>query len=175
VGTRLITSWGEPALGGVYKLVAVYDKDRWLPAIKISESPSKTPNPGEKRLWRVYDQRGKATADLISLESEDPRQMENIQLRHPTDHTKSRILHVGASLQIEPLLVEILRAGERVYPVQEIEAMRALRQADVERLDPGVRRIMNPHIYHVSLTQKLWDLKQALIQSSISGGSNEVA
>ncbi len=53
--------------------------------------------------------------------------------------------------------------------------MRAQRQADVERLDPGVRRIMNPHIYHVSLTQKLWDLKQALIKSSISGGSNEVA
>jgi nicotinate phosphoribosyltransferase len=175
VGTRLITSWGEPALGGVYKLVAVYNEDRWVPAIKISESPSKTPNPGEKRLWRVYDQRGKATADLISLESEDPRQMESIHMRHPTEHTKGRTLRVDASLQIEPLLVEVLRAGERVHPVQDIEAMRALRQADVERLDPGVRRIMNPHIYHVSLTQKLWDLKQALIQSSTSGGSNEVA
>jgi nicotinate phosphoribosyltransferase len=175
VGTRLITSWGEPALGGVYKLVAVYDKDTWLPAIKISESPSKTPNPGEKRLWRIYDQRGKATADLISLESEDPRQMQTIHLRHPTDHTKSRLLHVDASLQIEPLLVEVLRLGQRVYPIQEIEAMRSQRVADVERLDPGVRRIMYPHIYHVSLTQKLWDLKQALIQSSISGGLHEVA
>jgi len=175
VGTRLITSWGEPALGGVYKLVAVYDKDRWLPAIKISESPEKTPNPGEKRLWRLYDQRGKATADLISLESEDPRQMESLHLRHPTDHTKSRTLNVDAKLQIEPLLVEVLRTGQRVYPVQDIEAMRAQRQADVERLDPGVRRIMNPHIYHVSLTQKLWDLKQELIKASISGGSNEVA
>jgi nicotinate phosphoribosyltransferase len=35
--------------------------------------------------------------------------------------------------------------------------------ADIERLDPGVLRIMNPHIYHVSLSQKLWDLKQKLI------------
>lgn len=175
VGTRLITSWGEPALGGVYKLVAVFDKGNWIPAIKISESPSKTPNPGEKRLWRLYDQRGKATADLISLEGEDPRQMEMLHLRHPTDHTKSRHLRVSDTTQMEALLVEVLREGSRVYPVQEIEAMRLQRQSDVERLDPGVRRIMNPHIYHVSLSQKLWDLKQALIQSSMSGGPNEVA
>ena len=89
VGTRLITSWGEPALGGVYKLVAVCDQGTWQPAIKISESLSKTPNPGDKRVWRLYDRREKATADLICLDEEDPRQMEAIQLRHPTDHTKS--------------------------------------------------------------------------------------
>jgi nicotinate phosphoribosyltransferase len=112
---------------------------------------------------------------LISLEEEDPRQMDIIQLRHPTDHTKSRVLQVNKTLEIEPLLVEILREGQRVYPIHDIEAMRLQRQVDVDRLDPGVRRIMNPHIYHVSLTQKLWDLKQALIQSSISGGPNEVA
>lgn len=175
VGTRLITSWGEPALGGVYKLVAVCDQGKWRPAIKISESLSKTPNPGDKRVWRIYDHRGKATADLIGLDEEDPLQMETLVLRHPTDHTKSRVLRVDATLEIEPLLVEVLREGQRVYPVQDIEAMRRLRQADVERLDPGVRRIMYPHIYHVSLTQKLWDLKQALIQSSISGGQHEVA
>jgi nicotinate phosphoribosyltransferase len=175
VGTRLITSWGEPALGGVYKLVAVCDDNKWLPAIKISESPSKTPNPGDKRVWRLYDQRNKATADLIGLADEDPRQMEMIQLRHPTDHTKSRMLRAEAVKQIEPLLVEVLREGRRVQPAPDIEAMRAQRQADVERLDAGVRRIMYPHIYHVSLTQKLWDLKQALIQSTISGGPNEVA
>jgi nicotinate phosphoribosyltransferase len=88
---------------------------------------------------------------------------------------QKRLLQINKMLESEPLLVEILRQGQRVYPVQDIEAMRLQRQADVDRLDPGVRRIMNPHIYHVSLTQKLWDLKQALIQSSISGGSNEVA
>jgi nicotinate phosphoribosyltransferase len=45
--------------------------------------------------------------------------------------------------------------------------MRRLRRSDVERLDPGVRRIMNPHIYHVSLTQGLWDLKQALTHEAM--------
>ena len=85
------------------------------------------------------------------------------------------MIRTNTTLEIEPLLVEVLREGQRVYPVQDIEAMRLQRQADVDRLDPGVRRIMNPHIYHVSLTQKLWDLKQDLIQSVLPGGQNEVA
>src|SRR5206468_4691007 len=58
VGTRLITSQGDPALGGVYKLVAVREGGAWKPAIKISESPQKTPNPGNKSVWRIYDKRG---------------------------------------------------------------------------------------------------------------------
>lgn len=165
VGTRLITSWGEPALGGVYKLVAVHDQGNWVPAIKISDSPSKTPNPGYKRVWRLYDQRGKATADLIGLEDEDPRQSKQIILRHPTDHTKLRSLKLDQLTEIEPLLVEVLCEGKLVYDLPTIDMMRARRQADVERLDPGVRRIMYPHIYHVSLTQRLWDLKQALIEA----------
>ena len=165
VGTRLITSWGEPALGGVYKLVAVHDQGKWLPAIKISDSPSKTPNPGYKRVWRLYDRRGKATADLIGQEDENPQQSDQIVLRHPTDHTKLRSLKQDQLSEIEPLLVEVLREGKLVYELPTIEMMRARREADVERLDPGVRRIMYPHIYHVSLTQRLWDLKQALIEA----------
>ncbi len=167
VGTRLITSWGEPALGGVYKLVAIRDGGEWRPAIKISESPSKTPNPGHKKVWRLYDQRGFATADLLSLEDEDPTQMERIVLRHPSDHTKRRVLHRDEISQIEPLLQDILVEGKLVAELPSIEEMRAQRQADVQRLDPGVRRLINPHVYHVSLTQRLWDFKEALIQEVI--------
>lgn len=170
VGTRLITSWGEPALGGVYKLVAVCDDGIWKPAIKISESPDKTPNPGHKRVWRLYDQRGKATADLLSLEDEDPRTEQQILLRHPTDHSKYRFLTRENISKIESLLVEVLAEGKLVYELPDIEEMRLWRIADVERLDAGVRRIMYPHIYHVSLTQKLWDLKQELIKSAMPGG-----
>ena len=167
VGTRLITSQGDPALGGVYKLVAVCDNEEWLPAIKISESPSKTPNPGNKRAWRIYDNRGKATADLLSLGDEDPRQWDRIVLRHPTDYTKFRTLDRSDISRIEPVLVEIVRDGKLVYDLPTIEEMRAIRTADIDRLDPGVRRLINPHVYHVSLTQALWDLKQRLIESAI--------
>jgi nicotinate phosphoribosyltransferase len=166
VGTRLITSEGAPALDGVYKLVAVCDDDEWLPAIKISETPAKTLNPGHKHVWRLYDQRGKATADLLSLDDENPQEMAEIHLHHPSQHTKYRTLVRDAVSGIEPLLEEILREGEPVYSLPSIAEMRERRQADVERLDPGVRRLMNPHAYHVSLTERLWELKQELIQSA---------
>lgn len=166
VGTHLITSWGEPALGGVYKLVAVRDQGLWIPALKISESPSKTPNPGYKRTWRIYDLRGNATADLIGLEEETPTDYEQVVLRHPFDHTKTRCLRRSEISEIEPLHVEVLREGKLVYDLPDLEKIRAQRNADIERLDPGVRRIMNPHIYHVSLSQKLWDLKQQLIEEA---------
>ena len=175
VGTRLITSWGEPALGGVYKLVAVRDGGDWTPAIKISESPAKTPNPGHKRIWRVYDERGKATADLLSLDDEDPREMEEVRLHHPTEHAVHRSLALSAIKEIEPLLVDVLRGGALVYEVPTIEEIRDRRQADVARLDPGVKRLINPHVYHVSLTERLWHLKQELIASALNQNKRQNA
>lgn len=167
VGTRLITSWGEPALGGVYKLVAIYDDGVWAPAIKISESRSKTPNPGYKRIWRIYDERGKATADLIGLEDEIIKDSAQVTLRHPGDHTKYRLLQADQISLIEPLQVDILQEGRLVYEFPTMEEIRSFRRSDVKHLDDGVRRIMNPHIYHVSLTQHLWELKQQLIRSAL--------
>ena len=151
--------------------MAVRDKGDWIPAIKISESAHKTPNPGHKHVWRLYDQRGIATADLLSLDSENPCQMEEITLRHPYNQNQQRQLRQTDLAEIEPLLVEILRQGELVYQFPTIEEIRARRQHDLDRLDPGVKRIMNPHIYHVSLTQSLWELKKDLIRSVREQGS----
>ncbi|HHY58651.1 MAG TPA: nicotinate phosphoribosyltransferase [Chloroflexi bacterium] len=177
VGTRLITSWGEPALGGVYKLVAVKKGDDWSSAIKISESPSKTPTPGAKQAWRIYDQRQKATADLLTLEDEVIDPTAPLVLRHPSDHTKLRTLQPGQISRIEPLHAEIVRQGKLVYDLPPLEELRRRRIADVEALDPGVRRLVNPHIYHVSLSEALWGLKQELIaearRSNIEGKSGK--
>jgi nicotinate phosphoribosyltransferase len=170
VGTRLITSQGMPALGGVYKLVAVRDKGEWQPAIKISETPAKTPNPGYKHVWRLYDQRRKATADLLTLDGEEPRESDTMTLRHPTDHTLYRSVRPDSLSEIEPLLVDVVTDGRVVYNWPTLDQIRQQRLADVERLDPGVRRLVNPHRYHVSLSQKLWDLKEELIRSMRPGG-----
>ncbi len=67
---------------------------------------------------------------------------------------------------IEKLLIPVIQNGEIVAERPTIPEMWAMRDADIEALDPGVRRIMNPHTYHVSLSQKLWDLKQAMIQKT---------
>jgi nicotinate phosphoribosyltransferase len=170
VGTRLITSAGDSALGGVYKLVAVCQQGEWRPAIKLSDSREKIPNPGDKAVWRVYDERGNATADLIGLADETPAAP--LTLQHPSDGSKYRKLKAGAVSELEPLLVEVLSEGKRRYD-DDIETMRRRREADMARLDSGVRRLVNPHIYHVSLTPKLWQLKQALIRKVGNNGDSE--
>jgi nicotinate phosphoribosyltransferase len=165
VGTRLITSHGQAALDGVYKLVAVKEGEPWIPAIKMSENPDKIPNPGHKHVWRAYDRRGKANVDIIALDDENPREMPEIILRHPSDHATSRTLRQGEIDDIEPLLETVWADGARIKNTPTLGEIRGNRLKDIARLDPGVCRIMNPHIYHVSLTEKLWALKQDLIQS----------
>ncbi|HSN76369.1 MAG TPA: nicotinate phosphoribosyltransferase, partial [Anaerolineae bacterium] len=174
VGTRLITSAGQGALDGVYKLVSVHTKNDWTPAIKISETAAKTITPGDKRVWRLYDDRGKATADLLTLEHEVPTSQAEIGLRHPSDHTKYRTVRQAELSEIEPLLVDVLHEGQLAAELPDLDVLRQRRVADVERLDPGVRRLVTPHIYHVSLSQKLWDLKQELIREAKSGNGELV-
>ena len=162
VGTRLVTSWGDPALGGVYKLVSLYNEG-WQPAIKLSENPQKTPTPGRKLAWRIYDKRDQATADVLTLADENPQSMETLVLHHPTDPTKHRTIK-PADHTIEPLYTTILDAGRRMVDHADLAELRQRRQHDMERLDPGVTRLVNPHIYHVSLSANVWNLKQELIE-----------
>lgn len=166
VGTRMITSKGDPALGGVFKLVGIKDGGEWNPALKISESPAKVPNPGPKQLWRLYDQRGKATADLVAEADEDPREQETIELQHPTERGSSRSLYEEELQEIEPLLETVFESGQRIGKNRPIEEIRRIRDEDLARLDSGVRRIVNPHVYHVSLSPSLWKLKQRLIHEA---------
>lgn len=164
VGTHLITSKGDAALDGVYKLVGVKDDGKWVPAIKISETATKIPTPGPKQVWRIYDRRDLAVADLVAADTETPAAEEAIALHHPNDPEKHRTLGKGEISEIEPLLVDIVKDGKRVCDQPSIEAMRATRTRDMSRLDVGVKRLVNPHEYHVSLSDRLWELKQDLVQ-----------
>jgi len=165
VGTKLITSAGDAALDGVYKLVAVQQENKWIPTLKISENVDKILNPGNKRAWRVYDHRGKATADLVCLHNEDIETLSPLELRHPTMARKRRFLQRSQIDHVESLLTPIIKDG-LVNRQPDIQEMRRKRDADIEALDPGVLRLMNPHIYHVSLSRKLWDLKQSMVRQT---------
>ncbi len=164
VGTGLITSKGASALDGVYKLVALEEAGKWIPAIKISESPQKTLIPGNKRLWRVYDERGKATADLIALHDENMAQCDPLVLQHPVLASMRRTLTKDQVTMIEPMLEKVYQEGKQVNQMPSIEEIRSRRLNDLKKLDPGVRRLVNPHIYHVSITETLWNLKKSLTQ-----------
>ena len=163
VGTRLITSQGYPALDGVYKMTALNDNGKWVPAIKISESVKKIINPGPKQVWRIYDRRSRATADLISTEDETPKEKASLTLYHSTEEGVSRTLNQDEISEIEPLLIQVLKDGDLVHALPSIEEIRRCRVADMDRLDTGVKRLISPHRYHVSLSGKIWNLKQEMV------------
>ncbi len=168
VGTRLVTSHGFPSLGGVYKLVAIDGADEWVPAMKISDTPEKMPIPGDKRVWRVYDDRGLATADVVSGGDEDLSSGDDLDLYHP--HREGIMRSVDNIENIEELVVPVYRRGQRLLPDASLDEMRERRLADLDRLDPGVRRLVNPHVYHVSLTGSVKRLQRDLIEQERSGG-----
>ena len=98
------------------------------------------------------------------MEEEQPEKMTEVMLHHPIDQSKYRKLTREDISQIELLHVDIMKNGELVYDFPPLEDMRLQKQADIERLDPGIKRLLIPHIYHVSLSERLWQLKQELIQ-----------
>ncbi len=169
VGSKLTASEGHPYLDGVYKLVSIEKEGEWKPAIKVSDTPAKTPNPGLKSLFRVYDERGRSTADLLTIAgTPDPSSDEAIELRHPTQPNTRRRLEPELISEIEPLLVDVVVDGRRVRDPAPLDEMRDRRVSDIERLDPGVRRLVNPHRYHVSLSPELFELKQTLVEAALA-------
>lgn len=165
VGSKLTASDGHPYLDGVYKMVAIENDGSWRPAIKLSESPAKSQNPGDKDLVRVYDERGRATADLLSIAGQTlPEDV--LTLQHPIEHGVRRELTGDRISATESLLTTVFADGQRAGDEASLAEIRERRDRDIEKLDPGVRRLVNPHTYHVSLTPELWDLKQRLIDEA---------
>jgi nicotinate phosphoribosyltransferase len=166
-GSRLASSEGDPSLDGVYKLVAVRDDaGGWTPAMKRSDSPVKVLNPGRKRLWRLYDTVGTATADVMSTDAETIVAGTAMTLHHHSRPDVARRVAAGGIGRVEELLEPTVRDGAVVAGCtgdDELAAAAARRQADVEALDPGVRRLVNPHEYHVSITPAVRAEKLALL------------
>ncbi len=163
VGTRLITSQGHAALDGVYKLVALERDGAWHPSVKVSEAPTKVPVPGPKSAFRLYDDRGIATADVLAMPDEDPLPSGSLELHHPYLDGVMRTVDRTALSEAERLQ-ERVWDGAPIGDPPTLDELRARRRRDVERLDPGVRRLVNPHVYHVSLTDRLRRLQHDLVR-----------
>ena len=171
VGTRLITSHGSTALNGVYKLVGIEGPDgEWTPAIKVSEDPGKVPLPGRKRLWRLYDHRGIAVVDLIGLADEEPLPDETNVVHHPTKPGISKTIMRREISRIEPLHEAVFGDANRDPQAPTIDALAARCAADVDVLDVGVQRLVNPHRYHVSITDRLHRLRNELVADAHANG-----
>ncbi len=161
VGTRLITSEGNPALGGVYKLAAEIVDGKTLPRMKISENPAKVTNPGVQTLYRVFDRaNGMAVADLIALEEECYDESQPLTLFDPVDPWKAMTL---TNYRLQKLLLPIFREGRQVYRCPSLPAIQAHCREGLSRFWPQYKRLHQPHRYKVDLSRPLYDLKQKLL------------
>jgi len=164
VGTKLITSKDCPAFGGVYKLAAEIDEDNTIiPKIKISENPTKITNPGIKTVFRLYDkQTGKIKADLISLSDEIIDPNEDLTIFDPVS-TWLRMTLKGGEYVVKDLLIPIFLNGKCVYASPSVLEIAEFCKKDQSTLWDENRRLFNPNILPVDLSEKLFNLKRDMI------------
>jgi nicotinate phosphoribosyltransferase len=160
VGTRLVTGWGEPALGGVYKLSAVRDGPGapWRYRVKLSEQLAKTTIPGILQVRRYRHADGYLADVIYDVDQGLPAAPEMVD---PLDHTRRRVIEAGTPG--EDLLAPVLRAGEPVWRAPALGEIRARGQAELARFHAGVKRLVHPHSYPVGLERGLFDLRTRLV------------
>ncbi len=159
IGTKLITSYKNASLGGVYKLCALEEDGVLVPKIKVSNSPEKTTNPGVKKIVRVFKD-GMAQADIICLEDETFDTSKPLTIFHP-QHTWKRITF--ENYELKELMVPIFKDGKLVYNKPSLDEINAYADKNIGEFFPEYRRVVNTQEYKVDLSQKLWDLKHELL------------
>ena len=163
VGTRLITSADMPALGGVYKLAAIIDKEgNVTPKIKLSNNTAKITNPGFKDIFRVYDKKtGKAEADVIFLRGEKIDTSKPLVLTHPTERWKKTTYE---NYEIRTLQVEVIKGGKLVYDMPSLKEIKAYAKLELESFWDEYKRLDRPHLYKVDLSDGLYELKKDMLE-----------
>ncbi|MGD9818170.1 MAG: nicotinate phosphoribosyltransferase [Desulfomonilaceae bacterium] len=164
VGTKLITSYQTPALGVVYKLMAAdCSSGKLAPKIKISHNPAKVTNPGVKKIFRFYNKQGRMIGDLLAHVDEQLPQGRKVKAHHPMyDYMKKMY---KPPYRAEELMIPIFVEGKQVYTPPPLDEIRARSFEQTDRLEPEFKRFSNPHIYKVSLSEKLYRIKKHLLKT----------
>jgi nicotinate phosphoribosyltransferase len=112
VGTSLSTSSDAPSLNVLYKLAEVERDGVIWEAAKLSAA--KVTYPGRKQVYRTTDSAGRYSGDVIALEDEP-------------------------ALPGAPLLVPVMRAGQRLQPTAPLPELQARFREQVEHLPARLR------------------------------------
>ena len=163
VGTKMVTAYDQPALGGVYKLSAVREPGgEWEPRVKVSEQAAKVTTPGLLQVRRFTDESGRLVGDMLYDELVPPG--EQCVMVDPADPT--RRTSYCADHRAEELLVPVFEGGRAVYDVPPLAESRARTAAQLSRLDASHLRLLNPHVYKVGVELGLYERKMALIMAA---------
>lgn len=171
VGTKFITAFDNPALGGVHKIVArrpleveleagTHTMDEWIALIKISESIEKILNPGRKKVYRLFGQDGMAKGDYICLDGESLEGKSEIVLKHPSNPLKAKKIRDFEAVELhKPIFLN----GQLVYDVPSLKDVREYHQKQKHSFWEEYLRLEVPEVYPVSLSDDLRSMKEQLI------------
>lgn len=158
VGTKMVTAYDQPALGGVYKLAAIRQLDgAWEYKVKLSEQRAKTSTPGMLQVRRFRD--GVFIADMIYNELESLP--EHTQIVDPLDSTRRKSIAPGTAF--EDLLLPVFKDGTLIYDLPDLLTIKARTKAQLDSLHESIRRYLNPHSYPAGLEGSLHQYKIDLI------------
>ncbi|WP_025784081.1 nicotinate phosphoribosyltransferase [Sporosarcina sp. D27] len=163
IGTKLITAYDQPALGAVYKLVAIEGGNgEMVDTIKISSNAEKVTTPGRKKLYRIIDkENGKAEGDYITLYDEDPNAEKRIKMFHPVHTFISKFV---TNFEARDLHEKVIENGQVIYEVPATQEIQQFAKDNLNLLWDEYKRSLNPEEYPVDLSQKCWDNKMRNIQ-----------
>lgn len=162
VGTNLVTSKGEPALGGVYKLAAAEEGGDLIPRIKVSSNPAKTTLPGVKQLYRATDSRGQVLGDVLARAEESFPQKGLVRSHHPLyAHIRQEV-----NGSWEPMLKQVVKGGELCQDFPSLTEVRQRSLKSLASLRAEHKRLVNPDIYWVGLSDDLFSLRRELLSLS---------
>lgn len=167
VGDEIAVSRSNPCFGGVYKIVEI-DKE---PVIKLSEDAIKISNPGFKEVYRIYDEKGFAYVDVITLANED-EDKEKILLnktlitRDEVDGFKFSTLNEGkySYKKITRTYVKNGKITEEYDELHDVLKSQKYYLNSLDKLSEERKRLEFPHKYKVNLSKKLRELKYSLIE-----------
>ncbi|MCG8306298.1 MAG: nicotinate phosphoribosyltransferase [Cytophagales bacterium] len=160
VGTKLVTAYDQPALGGVYKLSALKNSTgEWESKLKLSEQSIKINIPGIQQVKRFYKD-GQFVADMIYDTELGHAQKPTIV--DPNDQTRLKRINID-KLEFENLLVPIFENGKSVYELPSLEEIRNTVHSEMKRIHSGIKRFVNPHAYVVGLEQNLYEKRLRII------------
>ncbi|MFH1968880.1 MAG: nicotinate phosphoribosyltransferase, partial [Verrucomicrobiota bacterium] len=162
VGTKLITAYDQPALGGVYKLSAIREPGgAWKYKVKLSEEKEKVSNPGILQVRR-YAEVNQAIADVIYDRKTDlSKGCVMVDL-----HDITRRQTLAAKHDCIDLLVPVFRKGMRVYPSITIEEIKENVRRNLDCFQAGIKRLIHPKQFPVGLERSLHVLKTNLIRKT---------
>ncbi|MDH5752656.1 MAG: nicotinate phosphoribosyltransferase, partial [Deltaproteobacteria bacterium] len=164
VGTRLVTAHGDPALGGVYKLSAIRNRDagEWSYRLKLSETKAKVNIPGLLQVYRFFDSDGRYHMDAIVEEGESPESLRKII--DPNDNTMFK--QINPEYRGQAMLKPVFRDGKRLAECPPISQLQERVQDQLAHLHHGHKRFENPHIYPVGLSVRLNNIRDELISKA---------